>query len=36
MEEMANMIEASKSYEANIAAMQASKNMELKALEIGR
>jgi flagellar basal-body rod protein FlgC len=36
MEEMANMIEASRSYEANISAMNTTKSMALKALEIGR
>lgn len=36
MKEMANMIEASRSYEANISALNTSKNMALKALEIGR
>lgn len=34
--EMTNMINASRSYEANVAAVSASKNMALKALEIGR
>ena len=36
MEEMANMIAASRSYEANITAMNTTKRMALKALEIGR
>lgn len=36
MEEMANMIQASRSYEANVSAMQATKDMALSALEIGR
>ncbi len=36
MEEMANMISASRSYEANAAAIKATKDMALKALEIGR
>jgi flagellar basal-body rod protein FlgC len=36
MEEMANMIQASRSYEANVSAIQASKDMALNALEIGR
>lgn len=36
MEEMANMIQATRSYEANVSAMQATKNMALRALEIGR
>lgn len=36
MEEMANMIQATRSYEANVTAMQASKDMALSALEIGR
>ena len=36
MEEMTNMIQASRSYEANVSAMQASKEMALSALEIGR
>lgn len=36
MEEMANMISASRSYEANINAMNTTKNMAMKALEIGR
>lgn len=34
--EMINMISASRSYEANVTAMNAAKNMALKALEIGR
>ena len=34
--EMTNMIDASRSYEANVTAFNASKNMELKALEIGK
>lgn len=36
MEEMANMISASRSYEANITALNTTKSMALKALEIGR
>lgn len=36
MEEMANMMQASRSYEANVAAIQATKDMALNALEIGR
>lgn len=36
MEEMANMIQATRSYEANVSVMQASKDMALSALEIGR
>jgi flagellar basal-body rod protein FlgC len=36
MEEMANMIQASRSYEANVSAMQATKDMAMSALEIGR
>jgi flagellar basal-body rod protein FlgC len=36
MEEMANMIAASRSYEANIQAMNTAKGMATKALEIGR
>jgi len=36
MEEMTNMIQASRAYEANVSAMQASKDMALSALEIGR
>lgn len=36
MEEMANMIATSRSYEANISAMNTAKNMAMKALEIGR
>ncbi|MCF8130503.1 MAG: flagellar basal body rod protein FlgC [Deltaproteobacteria bacterium] len=36
MEEMANMISASRSYEANATAIKATKDMALKALEIGR
>lgn len=35
MEEMTNMIQATRSYEANISAMQASKDMAMSALEIG-
>ncbi|MFN8369468.1 MAG: flagellar basal body rod protein FlgC [Bacteriovoracaceae bacterium] len=35
MEEMANMISASRSYEANITAMNTAKSMAMKALEIG-
>jgi flagellar basal-body rod protein FlgC len=36
MEEMTNMISASRSYEANVQAMNTTKNMAMKALEIGR
>jgi flagellar basal-body rod protein FlgC len=36
MVEMTNMIQASRAYEANVTAMQASKDMALSALEIGR
>ena len=36
MEEMANMISASRAYEANINAMNTTKNMAMKALELGR
>jgi flagellar basal-body rod protein FlgC len=36
MEEMANMIQATRSYEANISAFNASKNMALDAIDIGR
>ncbi len=36
MEEMANMIQATRSYEANVSAIQASKDMALGAIEIGR
>lgn len=36
MQEMANMISASRSYEANINAMNTAKSMAMKALEIGR
>lgn len=36
MEEMANMIQATRSYEANVSAMQATKDMALSAIEIGR
>ena len=36
MEEMVNMMAASRSYEANVTAISTSKNMVLKALEIGR
>jgi flagellar basal-body rod protein FlgC len=36
MEEMVNMISATRSYEANVAAVRASKDMALKALEIGK
>lgn len=34
--EMVNMLSASRSYEANITALNATKNMALKALEIGK
>ena len=36
MEEMINMISSSRSYEANITALNTTKNMAQKALEIGR
>jgi flagellar basal-body rod protein FlgC len=36
MEEMVNMISATRSYEANVTAIKAAKSMALKALEIGR
>lgn len=36
MEEMVNMISAARGYEANVTALQAAKDMALKALEIGR
>ena len=36
MEEMANMIQATRAYEANVSAMNATKDMALTALEIGR
>jgi flagellar basal-body rod protein FlgC len=36
MEEMVNMISATRSYEANVNAIKATKDMALKALEIGR
>ncbi len=36
MEEMTNMIQASRAYEANVTALQASKDMALSSLEIGR
>ena len=36
MEEMADMISASRAYEANISALNTTKSMALKALEIGR
>ncbi|MBT3983444.1 MAG: flagellar basal body rod protein FlgC [Bacteriovoracaceae bacterium] len=36
MEEMANMISASRAYEANISAINTSKGMAMKALEIGK
>jgi flagellar basal-body rod protein FlgC len=36
MEEMTNMIQATRSYEANVSAMQATKDMAASALEIGR
>ena len=35
-EEMVNLVSASRSYEANVAAVKATKNMGMKALEIGR
>lgn len=36
MEEMANMIQATRAYEANISAMQATKDMAMSALELGQ
>lgn len=36
MEEMANMIQASRAYEANVSAMTATKDMAMTSLEIGR
>jgi len=36
VEEMADMISASRSYEANVTAVQAAKSMALKTLEIGK
>lgn len=36
MEEMVNMMSATRSYEANVTAIKATKDMALKALEIGR
>lgn len=36
MEEMVNMISATRGYEANVTALKAAKDMVLKALEIGR
>lgn len=36
MEEMTNMIQATRAYEANVSAMNNSKNMAMSALEIGR
>lgn len=36
MEEMTNMIQASRSYEANVTALQAAKDMAMSSLEIGR
>ena len=36
MEEMVNMMSATRSYEANVTALKATKDMALKALEIGR
>lgn len=36
MEEMTNMIQASRAYEANVSSMQATKDMAMSALEIGR
>lgn len=36
MEEMTNMIQATRAYEANVQSMQSSKDMALSALEIGR
>ncbi len=36
MEEMTNMIQATRAYEANVTAMQAQKDLALSALDIGR
>ena len=36
MEEMANMIQATRGYEANVSAITASKDMAMSALELGR
>jgi flagellar basal-body rod protein FlgC len=36
MEEMTNMIQATRAYEANVSAMSASKSMAMSALDIGR
>jgi flagellar basal-body rod protein FlgC len=36
VEEMVGMLQASRSYEANVSAIKAAKDMALKALEIGR
>lgn len=36
MEEMTNMIQATRSYEANVSAIKATKDMAISALEIGR
>jgi flagellar basal-body rod protein FlgC len=36
MEEMVNMISATRSYEAGVTAIQSAKDMALKALEIGQ
>jgi flagellar basal-body rod protein FlgC len=36
IEEMVNMISATRSYEANVTAIKATKSMALKALEIGK
>lgn len=36
MEEMANMIQATRAYEANVSAMNATKDMAMTALELGR
>jgi flagellar basal-body rod protein FlgC len=36
MEEMVNMISATRSYEANVSAIKAAKEMASRALEIGK
>jgi flagellar basal-body rod protein FlgC len=36
IEEMADMITATRAYEANVTAVQAAKNMAMKTLEMGR
>jgi len=36
VEEMVNMLDANRAYEANAAVIKAAKNMALKAIELGR